>query len=354
METIVIIKNQTIGGGDRYCNNVVFELKKKYLVKIFTPLKFEAKSQLSIIRLLQYIKYVYFYLPRYYKKIGINITKNKKYKKIIVFQDAFRKCPDIFRFLNKKSAYILHEPPREFYEPISLHAPSLKDKLFTLLIRGPIFFIDRVNTKKASMIIANSEFSKVRIKKIYKRNSSVIYPGVSILSNKKLIRKFQCISVGSLLPYKGHATTIEAISQMTNKKPLLVIVGSGTVKQKKEMFILANKYKVKIKIISNPTDKLLGTLYLKSLVYINCAYHEPFGMTALEGLGHGCSLVTVNKCGTEELKKFFPDTVYVSNGEVRDISRKIESALDSDRKKYDLENYTWSRVAKAIITLLDK
>ena len=354
METIVIIKNQTIGGGDRYCNNVILELKKKYTVETFTPLKFEEKSQLSIIKLWKYIKYVYFYLPKYYKQLGKKVTKNKEYKKIIVFQDAFRKCPDIFRFLHRKSAYILHEPPREFYEPISLHAPSLKDKLFTLFIRGPIFFIDRENTKKASVIITNSEFSKMKIKKIYKKNSSVIYPGVNILSNKKLIRKFQCISVGSLLPYKGHTTAIKAIGQILNRRPLLVIVGSGTVRQKNELFSLANKYNVKIKIISNPTDKLLGTLYLKSLVYVNCAYSEPFGMTAFEGLSHGCSLVTVNNCGTEELKKLFPDNVYVSSEEVGDISEKIEKALNSERKKYNFKNYSWGRVAKAIISHLDR
>lgn len=350
MKTILVIKNQTVGGGDRYCNNVIVELKKKYRVEVRTPLRYEERSRHYVSKLYGYIKYVYSYLPNYYRRLGEDITKNNCYAKILIFQDAFRKCPDIFQTLKAKSAYILHEPPREFYEPLHLHAPSLKDKLFTLIIRGPIYFIDRKNTKKSDLIIANSEFSKNKIKEIYKKKSTVVYPGVNIFFRKNIRRKYQCISVGSLQPYKGHTTTIRAIGNMTIKKPSLVIVGSGTDDQKRRLNELASNLHVNLNIYSNPSDSQLGRLYRESLVYVNCAYGEPFGMTALEGLGHGCSLVTVNKCGTQELKKFFPSNVFITSGENKDISEKIVKALDTRGKEYDFKRFSWAKVANTIIS----
>ena len=350
MERILIVKNQTMGGGDRYCNNVISELKRTYIVEVCSPSNIDNNSHELFVKLYQYVRYVYFYLPEYYKKLGEEITKKKEYKKIIIFQDAYRKCPDIFQTLREKSVYILHEPPREFYEPLNLHAPRLRDKLFTLIFRGPILLIDKINTKKASLIIANSEFSKRKIYKIYNKKSIVVYPGVNILSKRKRQRKHQCISVGSLLPYKGHEDAIRAIGRLSTIKPTLVIVGRGTDDQKRRLSELAEKLRVNIIIYSNPPDRVLGKLYRESLVYINCAYGEPFGMTALEGLGHGCNLVTVNKCGTAELKKYFPGNVYVTSGEDEDISEKIEKALMTRRKEYDFRRFSWATVTNAIIS----
>jgi glycosyltransferase involved in cell wall biosynthesis len=354
MKSIKIIKNQTVGGGDRYCNNVIAELKKNYKVQILSPESLRINSKSVIFSLWEYVKYVYFYLPHYYKKLGRSITNDKNNEIIIVFQDAYRKCPDIFQTLKLKSLYILHEPPREFYEPLNLHAPRLKDKIFTLIIRLPIYFIDRSNTKKASIIISNSKFSSENIKKIYKKKSKVIYPGLNIFSKERLVRQYQCISVGSLLPYKGHLTLIRAVSLISKKKPSIVIVGNGSEEQKNELLLEALKNNVKLKIISNITDRTLGSLYRKSSVYVNCAYKEPFGMTSLEGLGHGCSLVTTDRCGTEELKRFFPNNIFVSNGEINDISKKIELALNINMTKYDYSIFSWKKVASELIKTLIK
>lgn len=354
MKSILILKNQTIGGGDRYCTNVISELKKKFKVQILSPKKLQKNSKGVLSNLWRYVKYVYFYLPYYYKKLGQSISNNKKNEIIIVFQDAYRKCPDVFQTLKKKSIYILHEPPREFYEPLELHASRLRDKLFTLLIRWPIYFSDKYNTKKATIIISNSKFSKNKIGEIYKKKSRVIYPGLNILSRKKFVKRIQCISVGSLLPYKGHTIVIKAIGMIASPKPNLIVVGNGTEKQKNDIVSEARKNKVDIKIMSNVEDEILGSLYGESSVYVNCAYNEPFGMTSLEGLGHGCGLVTVKNCGTEELKKFFPKNVFVSNGEIHDISKKIELALNTNMTKYDYSKFSWESVAKELVSVSKK
>ncbi len=349
MKKLSIVKNQTFGGGDKYSKNVILELQKKYIIDFFEPKKLQAKTQSPLLKILQYIHYVYMYLPKYYRNVGKIISQDKQYDMVIIFQDGYRKCPDIFQTLSKKSAYVLHEPPREFYEPLSMHTSSLTDKIFTILFRGAVFFSDRNNTSKSDVIISNSLFSYRQIKKIYKKDSVVVYPGFSSLFNVKMKRKNQCLSVGSLLPYKGHSLAIEAIGKIMVNKPNLVIIGNGPVSCKEALKTKAAKCGVRMKIISSLSDKKLGEIYNESKLYINAAYQEPFGMTSLEAIGHGCNLVTVNNCGTEELKKYFPKKVIVTERNGIAISNGIIESMTKNNNIPRMDKFTWSNTARQII-----
>lgn len=353
-ERIVIVKNQTTGGGDRYSKNVIDELQKKYTVDFFEPDKFEFISHTILNKIFHYLVYVYFYLPKYYEMIGIEINQAKQYQKIIVFQDAYRKSPDIFQTLKKKSAYILHEPPREFYEPLRLHVASFKDRLFTYLLRWPIFFSDRRNTQKSTIIVSNSLFSRDQIKRIYNKDSFVIYPGYSQISSLKLKRKNQCLSMGSLLPYKGHELAIKSIGLIKDNRPSLLIIGQGKDSCRNRLISCAKKHSVDLKIIPYLSDKELWQIYTESKVYINAGFQEPFGMTSLEAIGNGCNLVTVKNCGTEELKKHFSNKVMVTKRSSLDIANAITKSMSTDNSKPPMNEFSWGTVASEIIALISQ
>ncbi len=348
---IAIIKNQTFGGGDRYSKQVISQLAKRYKITIFSPEPF-VKEKNKILNIIEYIRYVYWYLPNYYRMLGNRLNKDLLFENILIFQDSYRKCPDIFQTLVRKSVYILHEPPREFYERLTLHAPAIKDILFTICFRWPVYFSDRLNTKKSDVIVSNSEFSRNQIWRIYNKKSIVVYPGLTKLSNKKFKRTNQCISVGSFLPYKGHDIVIKSLGKIDNNRPSLVLAGNGTKKQIAVLKSLAVKNNVKLKISITPNDSELGKLYLESKIYVNCAKGEPFGMTSLEAVGHGCQLVTINDCGTKEIEKFYPKIVSISENNCASVASKIIVAQKRKRISIDTSYFRWSRVTIDIINLL--
>jgi len=323
---IAIVHNLTNGGAVRVLEETKKILSRRYNITVFTPEKIISVGKTGIDKILEYLKYVYFILPCEYRKISQQINK-QDFQAVVLNHDAYTKAPYALLYLKKKSVYILHEPPREFYEPLKFHAPLLGDKLFTIF-RLPIFFIDKFLTKRANTVVANSKFSKKRIDNIYRIDSKIIYCGVSgkfhILKKQKVLNT--CISVGSLLPYKGHDLTISAIGTLRNK-PNFIIVGGGRNIEKKKIRALAKQKRVKLEIFDSLTDKKLNYLFNASTVFINSAFREPFGLSALEAIASGLQVVTVDDGGTKELKKYFPQQLHIVKRDQKSISAGIKDAL---------------------------
>ena len=86
--------------------------------------------------------------------------------------------------------------------------------------------LDVRDSKQPDYIISNSNFVKDWVKKIYNRDSVVIYPPVD-LSNFKLEenKENHYVAVGRLEPYKRFDIIVQAFNK-TNKK--LIIVGDGS------------------------------------------------------------------------------------------------------------------------------
>lgn len=350
---LAVIHNLTSGGAVRVLNEINSRLSRSYDIEIFRPPRYIKGT--GTFELLNYIKYIYVTLPRSYKLIAEKVNKSN-FDKVLLHHDAFLKSPLALLHLKRRSIYFLHEPPREFYEPLDYHAPLLKDKLFTLL-RLPIKIIDKFSAKKATIVISNSYFSQKAIHRIYGINSIMIYPGVSDLFRTKCnVNRHNdlCISVGSLLPYKGHLLTIKALSKV--KLPTrLIIIGRGRESERKKIINAAKKYQVRVEIRKPISDKQLRSTYCKSKLYINASYQEPFGLSSLEAVISGDMLVTVNECGTEELKEFFLDRVIVTNRNAEDIAKGIRFSLDnfSEQNITVPEKLTWEHYVKKITKLIE-
>jgi len=349
---VAIIHNLTSGGGLRVLIETNKILSKHYKTEIFSPPKLK-ESEHQVVKVINYLIYLYKVLPEYYMKISKKINEDN-FRAVIIHQDSYLKSPTSLFHLKTKTIYILHEPPREFYEPIYLHAPLLRDKLFTLL-RIPVLFLDKTAVKKATGVLVNSRFSKKRIDKLYGVNSHVVYPGVKTRSVSEIRKRRRiCVSVGSLLPYKGHDLTIRAIGLMKNK-PKLIVVGNGRKAERKHLFSLAKKNRVRLEIKRDITDKQLNSIFRGSKVYVNSAYQEPFGLTSLEALYNGMNLVTVNECGTEELKKFYKNDVLVVRRSPTFIANGIEKMLASKHEKQKFPNiFRWEYYVDQLIKIIEK
>lgn len=262
------------------------------------------------------------------KKINKNIAKDinkKKYDLILVFPCLLTQSPYLLRFLENKEKviYFFTEPKREFYENTSFDYWSLK-KVLTRIIRLPIKYIDKKNCKLAKHIICNSKFTAKNLKKIYGRNSTIIYPGLKPIKPKKIIIKNnkKILSVGQLSKIKGHGFSIKQIQGISNE---LNVLGRETEETKKIKKI-AKQNNIFLKLLQTENDLEKNKIYKKHSIYLANNLKEPFGITTLEATSNHCLVLGKKEGGTPEIIKNGVNGFLYSNlSEARKILKKIIS-----------------------------
>ena len=182
-------------------------------------------------------------------------------------------------------------------------------------------YIRRFDVKTSHSVdyfVANSHFVARRIKKIYNRDSIVIYPPVEIsqftLCEKK---KEYYLSVSRLVGYKKTILIAEAFAKMPDKK--LIIIGEG------------NEYK-KIAKIATSNIELLGYQDTQSIVqymqkakaFVYCAI-EDFGIAPVEAMACGTPVIALRQGGTAESVIDGVSGVHFAHQSVVDIVGAVES-----------------------------
>ena len=110
---------------------------------------------------------------------------------------------------------------------------------------------DKNTAERPDFLIANSNHIANRIKKIYGRNSTVIYPPVDVNKFENVSDKDNYyVTASRMVPYKRIDLIVQAFSQMPDKK--LVVIGDGP--ELKKIKALASK---NIEILGYQSDENL-------------------------------------------------------------------------------------------------
>lgn len=151
--------------------------------------------------------------------------------------------------------------------------------------------------QRPDYIIANSRTVQERIKKYYKRDSSVIYPFVNTdnFSINKEIKDFFLIA-GRMVPYKRNDIVIEAFNQLTDKHLKVVGAGYGLDELKK----LAKSDN--IEFTGRVSDEELKKYFATCRAFIFAA-EEDFGITPLEAMASGRPVIAYGAGGATETVK---------------------------------------------------
>jgi len=140
---------------------------------------------------------------------------------------------------------------------------------------------------------ANSHYVAARIKKIYRRDSTVIYPPVDTSKFGYGYQKENFyLTASRLVPYKRIDLIIDAFSKMRDKK--LIVIGEGPDEAK-----LKSKSSANIEFVGyQPLENLKGFMQkAKAFVF---AADEDFGIVPIEALASGTPVIALNKGGTSE------------------------------------------------------
>ena len=208
--------------------------------------------------------------------------------------------------------------------------------LFAKIILHYIRIWDASNVNRVDYFMANSNYIKKRIKKVYGKDSEVIYPPVDT-------EKFKCetqkdnyyLTASRLVPYKRIDLIAQAFTNMPDKK--LIIVGDGPEEKK-------------IKTHSGKNIEFVGYQHVEALVkYMQkakafiFAADEDFGIMVVEALSCGTPVIAFNKGGVMETIKNGESGVLFNEQSVDSI---IDAVKTFEKKENNFDSISLSNYAK--------
>jgi glycosyltransferase involved in cell wall biosynthesis len=200
--------------------------------------------------------------------------------------------------LNTIHVAYLHSPMRFVWDMNEAYLRQQKKNravnFFTRFVLNYIRLWDFAAADRPEFLIANSHYTKERIKKYYNRDAGVIYPPVSIstTSEAQTKEKKYFLVVSRLSAYKKVDVIIEAFNKL--ELPL-VIVGTGD--QEKYLKSIANK---NIKFLGFQSDENLPKIYAGARAFVFSALDD-FGIAPVEAMLCGVPVLALRKGGVEEI-----------------------------------------------------
>ncbi len=152
---------------------------------------------------------------------------------------------------------------------------------------------DFASSQRVDYFAANSRFIASRIRKVYRRQSTVIHPPVAIPANSSVTPQKDApyLAMGRLVDYKRFDL---AVSACTSLKRKLVIIGEGPERKRLEE-------------IAGPTVQFLGRVsdemvrkHLSGCRALIFPGEEDFGLVPVEAQGHGRPVIAYGSGGALE------------------------------------------------------
>lgn len=198
---------------------------------------------------------------------------------------------------NDKQIHICycHTPIRYAWDLYYEYTYSLKQPR-KFIVEKSLKYIRKCDIKSLDRVdyfISNSKFVSNRIKKIYNRDSIIIYPTVDTTSFKLEESKDEYyLTASRLVPYKKTRLIVESFNEMPEKK--LFVIGSG-----EELIELKKIAKMNVIVLGylEFDDMIKYMQKAKAFVY---AAIEDFGIVPIEAMSCGTPVIALNNGGTAE------------------------------------------------------
>ena len=210
---------------------------------------------------------------------------------------------------------------------------------------------DLSTINRVDYYIANSKFIAKRIKKIYGKDATVIYPPVDTeqFSLEKTKENYY-LTASRLVPYKKIDLIVDAFSQTNHK---LVVIGDGPDLKK-----IKKKATKNIEILGYQSNESLISHMKKAKAFVFAA-EEDFGIIPVEAQACGTPVICLNKGGTAETVTT-KTGVFFKNQTIQDIVEAItffeknKDSLDPDAIRQNALRFNRLRFEKEIKAFVEE
>lgn len=180
---------------------------------------------------------------------------------------------------------------------------------------------DKTASSRPDKYVGISQEVQKRIKQYYQRESSLVYPPVSLglpsipRGKEKIEEEDYYLVVSRLVPYKKIALAVEAC---TKTKRRLIVVGIGS-----ELGRLEKIAGPSVTFVGSVSDYLLSQYYLgaKALIFPGM---EDFGITMVESQAFGKPVIAYKEGGASEIVRDQKTGILFSDQTVESLSKALE------------------------------
>ncbi len=304
------------------------------------------KSTTSVIQSFPFAKKHYRYYLKWFP-YAIEQLDLSKYDLII--SSSYAVAKGVLTHSDQLHICYCHSPMRYIWDLYHAYMPKSSWQNFpkSFLMRSIISKLriwDVVSSNRVDYFIANSENVAKRIKKVYRRESKVIYPPVQINDFKLHPQKEDYyVTASRLVAYKKVDLIVKTFQSMPDKK--LVVIGKGPELAK--IRALAKSCKnIEVKGFV-PYQTLIQSIQ-KAKAFIN-ASNEDFGISPVEAQACGTPVIGFGKGGLLETTVEGQTAVYFKEQTVESLKNAIDAfeqakldnaeAIHEFAKKFDQRNF---------------
>ncbi|MGB0891028.1 MAG: glycosyltransferase family 4 protein [Flavobacteriaceae bacterium] len=262
---------------------------------------------------------------------------------------------------------------------VTIHDILFNDykQYFTFLYRLKRNFLFKYSAVKSDYLLTVSEYSKQRIKEIYKLENKPIYVipnGVSEVffqENKKEVSeefiktkyniKDFILYVSRVEPRKNQQQLLNSFSKMKNKDLSLVFIGKKSLENKeldKVYISLSKNVKERVYFLEDILEKDLIEFFRAAKAFVYPSLAEGFGIPPIEAAAIGLPVLCSSSTAMKDFNFFKPYHINFLNTD--DVENYIDALLnDKDYpakriQKIVKDKYTWKSSAMAFSKILLK
>lgn len=260
--------------------------------------------------------------------------------------------------LNTIHVAYLHSPMRFVWDYNRKYLQDLGHRRIPFwmgLVLNYVRIWDRLAAERPDYLISNSEYTRQRVAKYYRRESRVIYPpaverGSEDSSGRSAKGDFFLI-VSRLAAYKRLDIAIEAFNKLNLK---LVIVGEGEQSKR-----LSKMSKGNIRFVGWQ-DEISLAKYFREARALIFPGEDDFGLTMTEALNHGTPVIAYGRGGAAEIvtagitgELFEAQTPEILASAVRTFLEK-EAGYDTGRMRKDAGKFSAEAFRNNLQEFLDE
>ena len=346
-----------IGGGERVLE-AIYELYPSPIYTLVHDAKklkgtfFEDKEiHTSFIQRLPKGKTAYrYYLPLY--PLAIEQFDLSKYDLVISSSHAAAK--GALTHTEQLHLCYCNTPMRYAWDLYHAHMAAI-GPLQRLIAKPTLHYLrqwDLISSYRVDQFAANSKYVAKRIKKVYGRESRVIYPPVSTHQFSINKKESFYLAASRLVPYKRIDLIVEAFSHIPDKK--LVVIGDGP-----EMNKIKAKATKNVEILGYQPDHVMRDYLSRAKAFIYAALEE-FGIIVVEAQAAGTPVIALGRGGALETVienqtgLFFPEEEVGALISAVNTFEKNQDRFDPKKIKSHAETFNEERFEREFKQFIDE
>jgi glycosyltransferase involved in cell wall biosynthesis len=227
----------------------------------------------------------------------------------------------------------IHSPTRYlwdyYHNYIKEHNLAGTKSIFSLPIFSWLRLWDKSASQRPDYLFANSQNVAKRIRKFYRRESEVIYPGVDVEKYYSDKKGNYFLIVSRLSKYKNIELAVRAFNDLGER---LLIIGSGPERKRLERIAKTN-----IEFLGFKSDETVRNYYSRARAFI-FPQIEDFGLTSVEAIASGVPVIALKEGGALETIEENKTGIFFKKETVNSLKKAVKNFIDNKEKKFNQKN----------------